>query len=78
MTVSRVFSNCISQHLANLPYRSEVCARSELCSAGRVQMCRSLYACFSFFVSALSNHEATATFDLWLAVIFSLVCFCKL
>lgn len=30
MTVSGVLSNCILQHLANLPDRSEVCARSQL------------------------------------------------
>lgn len=41
-------------------------------------MRRSLYVCINFFVSALSNHEATAAFDLWLAVIFCVVCFCKL
>lgn len=34
--------------------------------------------CIIFFASALRDHEAKATFDLWLAIIFSVVSFCKL
>lgn len=34
--------------------------------------------CIIFLLSAPSNHEATATFDLWLAVIFSIVSFCNM
>lgn len=40
--------------------------------------CTGTYMCALIFVSAPSNHEATATFDLRLAVVFSVVCFCKL
>lgn len=44
MIVSSAFSKCASQRLPNPPYGLEVCAGSELCAAGRVQMHISMHA----------------------------------
>lgn len=53
MIVSSAFSKCALHCLPNLPYRSEVCARSELCAAGRVQMHISVHVGINFFSQVL-------------------------
>lgn len=61
LSVSVLRSACLT-----CPMGSEVCAGSELCAAGRVQMHISVHAgiIIFFFASAQGSRQATPTFDL--------------